>query len=55
MTIGVINNTLMASFVFNHPIGGMESVTIVISGSAVIPGRPFLIEISRLIILVLVM
>ena len=55
MTVGVINNTLMASFVFNHPIGGMELVTLVISDSAVLPGRPFLIEISRSVILILVM
>lgn len=55
MTVGVINKTLMANFVFSHPIGGMESVVLVISDNAILPGRPFLIEISRLIVLVLAM
>lgn len=48
MTVGVINKTLIASFVFNHPVGGMESVTLDISENNILPGKPFLVEISRL-------
>lgn len=48
MTVGVINKALIASFVFNHPVGGMESVTLDISENNILPGKPFLVEISRL-------
>lgn len=50
MTVGVINKALIASFVFNHPVGGMESVTLDISENNILPGKPFLVEISRLIV-----
>ena len=49
MTVGIINKTLTASFVFCHPVGGTESITLDLSGNNILPGKPFLVEISRLI------
>ena len=50
MIIGVINGTLMASFIFIHPTGGMESVTLAIREKTIPPNSPFLVEVSRLIV-----
>ena len=49
MIIGVINRTMMASFVFSHPIGGMELISLAVAENAISPNKPFLVEVSRLI------
>ena len=50
MIVGVINGTLMASFIFAHPIGGTESVALVISEKTIPANSPFLVKVSRLIV-----
>ena len=47
MTVGVINGSLTANFVFSHPIGGMESVSLAIRENTVPPNKRFSVEVSR--------
>lgn len=50
MIVGVVNGTVMVNFIFSHPIGGVESVSLAINEKAVPPNKPLLIEVARLVV-----
>lgn len=48
LTVGVINGSITASFVYSHPIGGVDFTNLIISEKRITSPSQFLVEVSRL-------
>lgn len=46
LTIGIVNTSIVASFVYSHPIGGTEAVSLAIE-DAVTMSEQVLVEVTR--------
>ena len=46
LTVGIVNSSIVASFVYSHPIGGTEAVSLAVE-DAVTLSEQILVEVTR--------